>query len=180
MNLKKAFIISFALLIAGCGYSTGSRLPSYVKTIYIPTFINRIDVTQEVTDRYGYKLYKPGMEIDLTNAVVNRFIYYGKLKVVKTEDEADLVLKGELSGYQRDPLAYSPDTQEVEEYRLTILANINLIDKKAGEISWDESNFGGDTTYYTSGSLAVSEETAIRNAVNDLARRIVDRTVEGW
>lgn len=177
--MSKRLLAGFLLIVAGCGYSTGARLPSYVKTIYIPTFVNKIDVTSEVTDRYGYKYYKPGMEIDITNTVINKFIYYGKLRVVKTEEEADLVLKGELTGYARDPLRYFPDSQEVEEYRLTIFASVDLIDKKRDEISWDDT-IGGDTTYYASGSLAVSEETAIKNAIEDLARRIVDRTVEGW
>ena len=45
---------------------------------------------------------------------------------------------------------------------------------------WTESNFVGETTYFTSGSLAKSENVAIQDALTDLARRIVERTIEDW
>ena len=45
---------------------------------------------------------------------------------------------------------------------------------------WEEKGFIGDATYFTSGTLAKTEDTALDEAVDDLARRIVERTIEWW
>ena len=81
--------------------------------------------------------------------------------------------------FRQDPLRYT-DNDEVEEYRINLVVNISLWDKKENKLIWGENNFTGDTTYFTRGSLAKSEDTAINDAIKDLSRRIVERTVEQW
>ena len=44
---------------------------------------------------------------------------------------------------------------------------------------WKEKGFAGETTYRTSGSLAKSEAAAVSDAIDDLARRIVDYVEPG-
>jgi len=41
-------------------------------------------------------------------------------------------------------------------------------------------SFTGNTSYFTTGTQAKSEATAVNDALTDLARRIVERTVEQW
>jgi hypothetical protein len=121
------------------------------------------------------------LETDVTRAVNNKFLFDGNLKPV-AQTLADLILKGELVEFRRDPLKYT-DSNEVEEYRLNIVVNISLWDVRKNEKVWEEDNFTGTTTYFTSfarGQLAKSEDTAVTDAINDLARRIVERAVEQW
>ena len=170
-------LCSVFCVISGCGYSTRSLISNEFKTIYIQPFINKVDVTQEAYAGDRYRIYKPLLETDITKSVINKFLQDGNLKP-QDEQYADLILKGELVDFRRDPLRYS-DNDDVLEYRINLVVNISLSNKQKNLV-WKEDGFTGATTYFTSGTQAKSEDTAINDAVSDLARRIVERTVEYW
>ena len=172
-------LYSLISTLGGCGYTTRSMISSKFKTIYITPFMNKIDITKETDTAAKYKIYKPLLETDITQAVTNRFLLDGNLKPAKKET-ADLVLKGELIEFRRDALRYTQDTDEVEEYRVSLITNISLWDNREDKLIWEENNFVGDTTYFTTGPLRKSDNTAATDAVSDLARRIVERAVEQW
>jgi hypothetical protein len=151
---------------------------SQFRAIYVHPFVNKVDITNETYQANRYRIYRPTLETDITQSVINKFLFDGNLRPVK-EDAADLVLKGELVEFRRDPLSYS-DSDTVTEYRLNIVVNISLWDKKENKLVWSENNFTGDSSYFTTGSNAKSEDTAVTDAITDLARRIVERTVEQW
>lgn len=177
----RLLITTLCLLLSvlpGCGYTTRSLIADRYKTIYVEPFINKIDISTETASGGRYKVYRPLLESDITRAVKNRFLFDGNLKPVE-EGSADLVLKGELAEFRRDPLRYT-DNDEVSEYRINLVVNISLWDRKENKTVWEEHNFTGDTTYFTAGSLAQSEDSAVTSAIGDLARRIVERAVEQW
>ena len=68
----------------------------------------------------------------------------------------------------------------MEEYRIKLTVSMQLEDASRGALLWTEKSFVGETTYRVSGSGAKSESAAIRDAISDLARRIVERTIEAW
>lgn len=174
-------IFCLALLaapIAGCGYTTHSAVNLSYRTIYVEPFINKIDYSSEFSEQRNIQTYFPLMETKITTAVVDRFLFDGNCKVVK-EENADVVLKGELLDYIRDVLRYD-DNNNPLEYRISIVVKLTLWDNKENKLLWEESRFVGDTTYFASGSLAKSESTAVSDAITDLARRLVERTVEQW
>lgn len=167
--------------IWGCGYTTRSMISSQFRTIYITPFVNKVDITRETDAAYKYRIYRPMLETDITKKVTNKYLFDGNLRPVKTES-ADLILKGELVEFRRDPLRYT-DNNEVEEYRVNIVVNISLWDRKENKLVWQENNFTGDFTYFTSFTTSgtpKSEDVAVNDALDDLARRIVERTVEQW
>jgi len=171
-------LVPCTLPLASCGYTTRSMVSAEFKTIYIAPFVNKIDITKETDTANKYKLYKPLLETNITRAVIDKFLFDGNLRTVKSKS-ADLVLNGELVEFNREPLRYT-QSDEVEEYRLNLVVNISLWNNKNDKLVWQERNFTGDTTYFTIGQAAKSEEAAINDAINDLARRIVERTVEQW
>ncbi len=166
------------LLSGGCGYTTRSMIASKYRTIYIVPFMNKIDITKETDTGYKYKIYRPMLETDITKSVINKYLFDGNLRPVK-EESADLILKGGLVEFRRDALRYADD-DTVQEYRLNLVVNISLWDRKEDKLVWEEKNFTGDSTYFTTGSSAKSEDTAISDAISDLSRRIIERTVEQW
>jgi hypothetical protein len=172
------FIFGIILLgifsMAGCGYTTRSLIAGKSRTIYVQPFVNKIELAQEAYSANKYRVYRPMLESDITKNVINKFLWDGNLKPA-AEESADLILKGELVEFRRDPLRYD-DSDNVTEYRLNLVVNISLWDKKEDKLVWEEKGFTGDTTYFTTGS----EGTAINEALKDLARRIVERTVEQW
>ena len=178
-GLSLLFTVTFlSVTTIGCGYSTGSLLPSRLKTVYVDNFKNRIDIGKEVTESSRYILYRPGLENDVTNAIVDRFVFDGNLEIAKKEN-ADLILKGDLVDYRQEALRYDK-VDNVEEYRIKIAVNIELVDMAANEVLWEEAGYIGEKTYKTTGRFAVSEDVAREEAIEDLARRIVERTVENW
>lgn len=173
----------FASLVAvffldGCGYTTRSLLPSNFKTIYVENVVNKINVTAEQSNLRMYRGYRPGMEIELTKAIIDRYLFDGNLKT-SSEGKADLILNTELIDYSRGALRYDAN-DNVEEYRIKLIVNMELIDAKTGTSQWKEKGFAGETTYMTTGPLAKSDSTAVAAAMDDLARRIVERTIEAW
>lgn len=175
------FLLSAAL--TGCGYSTRSMLSGKYRTIYIAPFLNKVDITQEAYSANKYRIYRPMLETDITKKVINKYLFDGNLRPIK-EDHADLALKGELVEYRKDPLSYDNNNENVTEYRINIYVNLSLWDTKENELLWQENNFNGNYSFFTSSAsgnvIKVTEDTAVTNAVEDLARRIVERTVEQW
>jgi len=168
------YYLLLTTLMEGCGYTTRSALRLDLRTIAVYPFVYRIEIESPTPE---YKTYYPGLEIKITKALIDRFVYDGNLRIVKRE-EADLILVGELIDYLRQPLRYS-EFDEVEEYRLSLVVNIILKDRE-GNIILKEEGFIGDTTYQLIGPLAKTEAIALDEAVKDLARRIVNRIVEEW
>jgi len=165
--------VSF-ISITGCGYTTSSTLPRSIKTIHVEAFANDITFTTE----QGRNVYLPLLEVDARNAVIDRYLFDGNLKIAEPE-EADLILKGQLKNYSRSGLRFTDD-DDVQEYRVTITVDFELWNTKYEEVSWHEPNFSGEAEYFVTGSQATSETDAIKEAINDLARRIVERTIEDW
>ncbi len=182
MKTKKAVLLvtSYLLLvtITGCGYTTRSMISTKFRTIYVTPFVNKVDITNEIYTSTKYRIYRPTLETDITKSVTNKFLFDGNLKPVK-EGGADLILKGELIEFRKDPLRYD-NSDNVTEYRINLVVNISLWDKKEDKLVWQENGFTGDTSYFTTGTQAKSEDAAINDALTDLARRIVERTVEQW
>ena len=177
-KLFKALFLISILSISGCGYTTRSLLNPDLKTIYVDNFKNNIKITAEQDELRMYRGYRPGMETNITKAVIDKFMFDGNLKIT-SEDKADLILKSELTDYKRDSLRYDANNN-VEEYRIKLIVNMSLEDTKSGKILWSEKGFAGETTYRIAGPGAKSENAAIVDATNDLANRIVERTVEAW
>jgi len=178
--MKRIIFLLFTAVISGCGYTTGSLLPAHIQTIHIRPFRNKIELTRELPhDEYRFRSYRTHLETDITKEVIDRFIDDGHLKIVE-EENADAILSGELIDYLRQPVRYGADNETVEEYRISIVCSVILRDVSKDRPMWQDSRIIGDSTYNLSGTYATSETQTVSSAVSDLARRIVNRTIEGW
>ena len=172
------FIILIFVILYGCGYTTHSILPSGESSLCVDNIVNKIDITTEVTEKKVYYAYSPGMEADITREVIDKFILDGNFEL-KGMKKAELLLKGQLTDFRREPLRYDAN-DNVIEYRLSVIVDIELHNLKEGKIVWREKGFAGESTYRTTGQFTKSENTALKEAISDLARRIVERTIENW
>ena len=166
--------VPVVLFFAGCGYTTGSLLPSNYRTVYVEPFKNKVGYVSEASRG----IYIPLLETKVHSAVVNRFQFDGHLKI-KNSEQADLVLKGELIAFERDELRLT-DNQDVQEYRIRITMSLAMVDVATGQNFWSEPSFSGEATYFTSGPQVRSESAALDDALLDLSRRVVERTIENW
>lgn len=168
-------------VVIGCGYSFRSAYRGAEKTIWIEPFTNKVDILSENATSLSqrFRTYHPLMENDLRIAVINRFMYDGGLRIGSKEN-TDLILKGELVDYQRNALRYENNQEDVAEYRISLIMHLTLSKKGEEKPVWEEQNFVGDATYFISGAQSKTEKAALDLAIADLARRIVERTVENW
>ncbi len=164
-RMGKALFLIWIWVIAGCGYTLKAAPPHGLQTIYVEAFKNET-------------INEPALEIDLTNRVINRFLFDGTLQVSR-EENADAILKGKVTQLIREPLRYT-SAEEISEYRLILRVDFSLWDSRTRAVIWEEKNFVGDTTFSTTGPRVKSEEKAVEEAMTELARRIVDRVVEEW
>ncbi len=173
-------LLTFICIIAfsGCGYTTGSLLPANYKNIYIENFANKIPITDEISDMHRYKTYRPLLEVDVTQAIIDKFIFDGHLRVTQKKD-ADIILTGALVDFRREPTKYGYD-DNIDQYRMAILIDMEATDTETGKVMWSENNFAGSDYYFTTGAQQKSEDSAITAALGDLARRVVERTIEVW
>ena len=154
------------LAAAGCGYTTrANQLPSHISTIYIAPLTNATD--------------QPNIESNLRAELTAVFQNDGNLRVVNAESEADSVLRGSVSGYDRQAVRYQDD-KSVQEYRLVISLDFEFLDTGTQKALVRENKFSGDTSFYLAGSKAISESTARDNTLKDLSRRVLNRIVTLW
>ena len=173
-SARQAFLISVCLLLFslyGCGYTQHAKLPNDIKTIAIQTFQDEIPPDRRFA-------YRPGLEIELTNAILDRFIFDGNLKVVD-QTRADAVLTGTIIAYEQEGLRFD-DLESVEEYRLFLVVSFKLVDQKTKKILIQENTFSGRAEFFTSRAPGATRRIAASDAVTDLAKSLVNRIVEQW
>jgi hypothetical protein len=176
--MKKFFsILTAASLVAGCGYTTQSMLPENLKTVHVKPVKNGIDLSQEISDKTPFRVYRPGIEVEMTNAIINRFIFDGTLKPA-TEDRADALLDVTLVDYRRDALRFT-EGDDIQEYRLNVVIDAAMTQKSDGKTLWSR-RINGDTTFFLFGPRAITEDEAAQRAVEDAARRVIEATIEYW
>ncbi len=160
-----------AMAFSGCGYTRQTVLPRNMKTIYVETVKNKLDAE----NIYGYQ---PGLEMDITNAVIRRLQQDGTMKVVE-QKKADAILKTDLLSLDQEGLRFN-SLEGVSQYRLHIVVRLKLVEAKTGDLIWEEPNFSGDTEYYVTTVTSIGEQKAAVDAVQHLAYNIADRIVEDW
>ncbi|MFH1800037.1 MAG: LptE family protein [Candidatus Omnitrophota bacterium] len=160
-----------AVAFSGCGYTRKTVLPRNMKTIYVETVKNKLDPE-------NLYAYQPGVEMNITNAVIQRLQMDGTLKVVE-QQKADTILKTDLLSLDQEGLRFN-SLEGVSQYRLFMVVRLQLVDAKTGDLIWEEPNFSGGTEYYVTTVTSIGEQKAAVDAVRTLAYNIADRIVEDW
>ena len=176
MRIWFVMCLALCLLVSGCGYRTGSLLPDEnIHSIFVQNFHNR---TFRVRVTHANKVTKLGIETKLADEVQRRFMLDGTLDVV-SKNNADVILEGTILNYSLSPRQFdTTDRRLVAQYGISLVTEVTLRDGATGEILWTDDISKG-ATYFVTGNLARSEEEAVNDAMSELARDIVIRTVEG-
>jgi len=159
-------VVAFLILLSSCGYRIAYHLPPDISSIAVPILKN--------------ETYQPGIEVPITNQIITEFLRDGSLKVRKKGD-SDLLLSGKIIAYKRNVVAFDPeDTDEPIEYRLYLRLGFTLKDLRTNKVLWKISNLTGKTTYFVTGNYSKTESEALRDATEDLAKKVVEKVVEFW
>ena len=167
-----SLLLALSLFSAGCGYALVGRsnfLDPKVKTIQVPAFINR-------TTRVELEQY-------VTQAVADEFVSRGRLKLVTTPGEADVILRGSMDSFGIFPIAFNPQGRATQ-YQISATAKIELVDhRNEDKVLWknDQYRFAENYQVNVDSSDAFDQESrAIREIAVRFAETLVTNLLEGF
>ena len=168
----------------GCGYTLagrGSFLPSYIKTIGVPSFTNHTNVFN--------------FETQLTQKVRSEFIGRGKYQIVPDETGVDAVLVGDIVSATVVPVSLNGATGLQTGAAVTVTASVQLKSLRDNTIIWQNAALSIREQYdtlnaSTSGGPAQSaadpsaffaqNATALDRLSTNFARTIVSGILEAF
>jgi Lipopolysaccharide-assembly len=158
------------LLGNGCaGYRVGSvagEALQGVNTLFVPVAKN--------------ESYEPGLQVVTTNEIIRRFDNDGTLKTRQSLG-ADAQLDITLKSVTRQSLRGNRlDGEATEQYEVTIIAEVTLLNRKLGRKTLDKVLVQGSSKYFVQQDMQEAERQALPTAAEDLATRVVALVVEGW
>ena len=177
MKLSTSLVLCATLSSSGCGYALaghGAFLPSYIKTIGIPTFLNRTTVFN--------------LETTLTQKVRSEFIGRGKYEILPEAASVDALLSGEVLSVTITPASFNAQ-QLASRYVITMTAKIELHDMHANNaVLWENPSLVFSQDYEaTSGVNAIDpaaffgqDTNAYERLTADFARTIVSSILEAF
>jgi hypothetical protein len=162
---------------ARCGYSLagrGSFLPAYVKTIGVPTFVNRTNVFN--------------IETMVTQKVRAEFIGRGKYQILPQSTGVDLLLNGEVTSVTLAPATINPQTNLATRYSIMMTARVELLEMKDHKVLWENPGIMFRQEYdATSGAsnndpaaFFQQDASALERMTSEFARTIVSSILEAF
>lgn len=147
----------------GCGYALagrGSFLPSYIRTIGVPTFANRTTVFN--------------LETQLTQKVRAEFIGRGKYRILPDPKDVDALLTGEVQSVVISPASFDPQ-QIATRYIITMSARVELRDMRDNKVLWENPSLQFRQEYDAqSGVNALDPAAFFGQDINALERMSAD------
>ena len=160
----------------GCGYALaghGSFLPASIRTIGVPTFLNRTTVFN--------------LETMLTQKVRAELIGRGKYQILPQNSGVDALLTGEVTAVSITPASFSPQ-QLATRYAITMTAKIELRDLRENTVLWENASVMFRQEYEaTAATTAIDPAAFFQQDVNafermstEFARTIVSAILEAF
>jgi hypothetical protein len=173
-------VLAALLASNGCGYALAGRgnfLPSYIRTIGIPSFENHTSFFQ--------------MAQLVTDKVRTEFIGRGNYKIVPELVGADAVLVGAVTNVTVVPTNFAE--QQASRYTITVTANIQLRDVQKDTILWSNpavsireeydatSSFSNDPSGLVDpSSFFTQESNALERISSEFSRSVVSAILEAF
>ncbi len=174
-------MLSAVILGPGCMTgSTGERVP--IKNVL--KSMNGEPVVPREANRIRIPVFSNGMGITslcerLTLRVRELIFQDGRLAVVGDDNEAELVLKGNILLYQVQPIKYN-DLGLAVKKRIRMVASVQLVDIARGKVIFNEAEIQAFEVFSDLVPPVVTEESAREKVIESLARRIALQTSSGW
>lgn len=153
--------------LAGC-HPAVMIVPSYVQTVGVELFQNRTSFF--------------GLENLFTQATIRQFQTDGRLPL-EDPSRADLVVKVVIRQLDKIPAYFDPKTNAVLQYRLSVTYDIASVDQKEKKTFFEDNGKVHSYYYYTPdyvGAVNQTEDQAMAQLADDMARTIVRRVLEGY
>jgi len=176
--LRVIAVIALALAGgSGCGYSLsgrGSFLPSYIKIIAVPQFVNNTPVID--------------IERRLTDAVRSELIGRGRYKVLSVRDQpSDAVLTGEILQINIVPAAFDAQQRQTQ-INIIVVTKVEFRDLKTDKVLWSHPALPITERYdvttssdiANAGTFLGQNANAMQRLSSEFARALVSAILEAF
>jgi len=152
---------------SGCGYKIGTLHRSDVRSIAIPVWTR------------GHGVFRRGLEMDLTKAVVNRIQLDTRYRICG-EVQADTKLTGQLTNVRQRSLTINTDTGSSRAMEATFTVSFKWTDLRNGEVLVNRDDFEVSGRYIQATPFGETFFSGSREAIDEAAQRIVEQLEEEW
>jgi outer membrane lipopolysaccharide assembly protein LptE/RlpB len=159
-------------MLSGCGYALVGRsnfLPPEIKTIQVPAFVNRTTRVE--------------LEQRVTQAIAEELVSRGRLRLVTSSSEADVILRGSMESFNINPVAFN-EQGRATQYQVSVTSKIELLDhRNEDKVLWknDQYYFTENYAIDLQGVDAFDQESrAIREIAERFSKSVVTNLLEGF
>jgi outer membrane lipopolysaccharide assembly protein LptE/RlpB len=192
-----AIVVSFFLVIGGCGYHTvgaASHLPSTVHTLAVPTFVNRSQsfhtevamtqaVIRELTARTAYTIVSTNAPNGPNKSTPDEAKTPGEATTATTTPSAaDATVHGVILTEAVSPLTYNSQTGQSSSFLITVTAKVTVTDRN-DRVLYENARYSFRQQYQSSSDLAsfIEEDpAAIARLSKDFAQSLVGDILESF
>ena len=160
--MRYFFLILICLVGLSCSYSFKGSLPSHLKSIAIPIFV----------DRSGY----PGIQDKVTDAITEAFLNDNTLSLVN-ENKADVIIKGTIQAVDQK-IGSVKAGETVAEYQMYVSLKVVAEDVNKSKKMYDKV-FRQYGVMASSAGQAEKDE-AIDDAIELITEDVLNTTLGGW
>lgn len=149
------------------GYTLASQYRPEVKSVVVEAFTR------------GPELYRRGLEMRLTEAVVKRIAGYTPYKIVY-KGQADTKLTGTVEQVSQRVLSSHPDTGGSREMEMIVVVSFRWQDLRTGNILAEEKNIRAAGGYIPLAPFNEDFFQGSEAALNNMAIKIVEKMEAPW
>jgi hypothetical protein len=160
--MRHAVASALLLLVAGCGYRARFDLPPHLHTFTVNTFRN--------------KTLERNLDFEFTEALIHEIAVRTPLRVARP-GEGDLVIDGEIDGFERHAVRRKRFDQKME-MRYLLSVNIEIRDTKQNAVFFRGRRIVEQSEI--SLNLGESPREGRDAVVRELARHVVSLAFELW
>ncbi len=147
------------------GYAMGVAYDDSVRTIAVPIFEN--------------STIERGLEVALTDAIIKQIQTRTPWRIART-DNADTTLTGALTEHRLTQLSQTPRTGLVQEQGVTLSIRYEWADNRTGDLLSARGAFSATATFVPQRGIGERLEHAQREAIDELARDLVEQLRARW
>ena len=161
--IRVTLTIVAAILCACSHYSTSASGRGGTSSVAVPLFDNRS--------------LESGLQQALPASLIQGLVTNGAVRVL-AEDQARLVLRGEIVDVREEPFTYDGGS---EQFQLSIFLGISCYDTEEKMTLWEEQRLRGFGIFAAQQDRQEARTLGLNAAIRMLVEDVVDRTqVGGW
>ncbi len=136
------------------------------------------DIETVCVDMFQSESFRRGAEFELTRAVCQQLELHSPYKIVADRRQADTVLYGSISRIDEKALTQQRELDRPMQSQIVVVAQVTWKDLRSGNLILDNKKFKVSGQF--ANLLAAGENSAIRQAANEMAVQIVQAMEEPW